>query len=245
VQRLSRDTKPHHRFLDTVNCAVEGVLYALKTEKNLKIHTVSAVVVLLVCLWMDLDRTHLLFIFFAITLVIMAEMFNTAVEAIVNLLTLSHHPMAKIAKDVSAGGVLVACINALAVAYLILFQGLHKPIIQDVFDKIKHQYTNAVIIMIILILIFVLIFKSLGGKGSFTRGGLVSGHAAIAFASSTAILVITRNMLATSLAFLLALLVAQSRIEAKFHRWVEVVLGALLGILSSLIVFYLFTNLFQ
>ncbi|MDQ7822179.1 MAG: diacylglycerol kinase [Candidatus Eremiobacteraeota bacterium] len=230
-------------ILDTINCAINGLIYALKTERNLKIHVVIAILVLLTCLWIDIDRSDLMFIFFSITLVLMAETFNTAVEAIVNLLTLSHHPLAKIAKDVSAGAVLVTTVNALAAGYLIILPAIKKPILSDVINKIKQQYTHAIVILIVLILIVVMIFKSMGGRGSFTRGGIVSGHAALAFAASTAILCITRNVLATSLAFMLALLVAQSRVEAKFHRWLEVVLGALIGILASLVVFALFSNL--
>jgi len=170
----------------------------------------------------------------------MAEMFNTAIEAMVNLLTLSHHPLAKISKDVAAGAVLITCLNAMAVAYLIILQAVKKPILNDVFNNIKQHYTHGVIIMIMLILIMVLIFKSLGGKGSFTRGGIVSGHAAIAFAASTAIYCISKNLLVTAIAFALAFLVAQSRIEAKFHRIMEVILGAILGILVSLLIFQLF-----
>jgi diacylglycerol kinase (ATP) len=231
------------KLSDAVNHAIDGLIYAFKAEKMFKIHIGMAIAVLLLCLWMDLDRTDLLFVCFSITLVLLAETLNTAIEAMVNLLTLSHHPLAKIAKDVAAGGVLVACVNAVAVGYLVIFQAVKKPILVDVFNKIKMQYTHAVVILIVLVLIAVLIFKSLGGRGSFTRGGLVSGHAAIAFAASTAILCITKNLLATSLAFVLAILVAQSRIEAKFHRWLEVILGALLGILAGLLVFQIFFNL--
>lgn len=231
------------RLTDRINFATEGLIYAFKTERIFKFHVFTAVSIFLICLWIDLDKSDLLFICFAIALVLITETFNTAIEALVDLLTLSHHPLAKISKDVAAGAVLVACINALVVGYLVIVQAVKKPFLSDVFSKIKEQYTHAIILLIVLILMFVLIFKSLGGKGSFTRGGLVSGHAALAFAASTTILCITRNILATSLAFMLALLVAQSRVEAKFHRWLEVILGALLGILASLIVFQVFFNI--
>ena len=65
----------------------------------------------------------------------------------------------------------------------------------------------------------------------------------MAFGASTAILVITRNPIATTLAFVMALLVAHSRVEANFHRWAEVLTGALLGTIASLIVFLMFYSM--
>ncbi|MBI2251686.1 MAG: phosphatase PAP2 family protein, partial [Armatimonadetes bacterium] len=89
----------------------------------------------------------------------------------------------------------------------------------------------------------ILVVKALGGTGTFTQGGLISGHAAVAFASTTMILCLTRSKIATLLALLIAILVAQSRVEAKFHRLIEVFLGALIGITCSLIIYMIFYNL--
>lgn len=231
------------KFTDNLNYAVDGIIYAFKTEKNLKIHFLTALLILTVSLWLNLYWYELMAIFFAITLVILAEMFNTAIETIVNLLTLSHHPLAKIAKDVSAGGVLITCLNSIIIAYLIFHSILRKPFFQRVYDKMKIHPYHVIFLLLIIVGILVIVFKALGSKGRFTQGGLISGHAAFAFAASTAILCLTHNKLATILAFLVAILVAQSRVEAKFHRWFEVVFGALIGILASLTIFILFYKL--
>ncbi len=228
------------RFSESVNHAVDGIIYAFKTERNLKIHFVVTLLVLMACLALDLDKRDIAIIFFAISLVIVAEMFNTAIEAFVDLLTLSHHPLARIAKDVAAGGVLIATINALAISYLIIFSALRKPIVKALIDKIGESWLHIVIIIFSVTIIAIVVGKALGGRGKFMQGGLISGHAAVAFGVSTAILLMTKNILATSMAFFLALLVAQSRIEAKFHQWFEVVLGALLGISISLLMYYVF-----
>jgi diacylglycerol kinase (ATP) len=225
---------------DKLNNAVDGIIYAFRNEWSLKAHFAVTMGVLIVALLLDLKKEELLLVFFAISLVIMAEMFNTAMEAVVNLMTLAHHPLAKIAKDVAAGGVFVACLNALAVGYLVLFLAMRKAPFLRVFENIREHYIHGLMIMLIALLIFIIIGKALGRHGRFTKGGLVSGHAAFAFGASTAILLITKNMLATSLAFLIAVLVAHSRIEAHAHKWVEVVLGALLGIFMSLAIFQLF-----
>jgi len=218
-------------FTESVNHAVDGIVYA----------------VLVYCLIIDLQPLQVAAVFFAISLVIVSEMFNTALEALVNLQTLSHHPLARVAKDVAAGGVLLACANACIIAYLVFWEPTKRLLWGDeaknLYRRISEHYTHGLIVVLTIILIAVMIAKALGKRGSFTRGGLVSGHAAIAFGASTAILVITKNPIATTLAFALALLVAQSRIEANFHRWVEVLMGALLGIIASLIVFLTFYNL--
>jgi len=226
------------RFSDSVNHAVDGIIYAFKAERNLKIQFVITIIVLATCLLLDLERLEVVMIFFAIALVIVAEMFNTAIETLVNLQTLSHHPIARISKDVAAGGVLIAAINACAVGYLIIFSALKKPIVEMVLKKASKSWAHITIIIIFITIIAVAVGKALGKKGTFLRGGLVSGHAAVAFGVSTAILLATKNILATSLAFFLAVLVAQSRMEAKFHKWFEVVLGALIGISTSLLIYY-------
>lgn len=231
------------RFSESLNHAVDGIIYAFKTERNLKVHFVVTLLVLITCLLLDLTKLEIVMIFFAIALVIVTEMFNTAIEAFVDLLTLSHHPLARIAKDISAGGVLIATINALAIGYLLIFSAIRKPIITNIINKVRQSWLHLVIIIFSVTIIAIVVAKALGGRGKFMQGGLVSGHAAVAFGVSTAVLLMTRNILATSVAFFLAVLVAQSRIEAKFHKWFEVVLGALLGISISLLIYYVFTFL--
>ena len=229
---------------ESINHAVDGIVYAFRTERNLKIHVVMSLGVLVACLLVDLTPYELLGVFLLIAMVVVAEMFNTAIEALVNLQTLSHHPLAKIAKDVSAGAVLIACITSIIGGYLIFWEPAKRMLWGEasrvLYHRIAEHYTHGLIVLLTIILVSVMIGKALGSKGTFTRGGLVSGHAAVAFGASTAILVITRNPIATVLAFALALLVAQCRVEANIHRWVEVLTGALLGTVASLIVFLMF-----
>ena len=235
------------RFSDSVNHAVDGIVYAFRTEPHMKVHFALSVLALVFCLMVELDPVELLAIFTTISMVMVAEMFNTAIETIVNMHTHSHHPLAKVAKDVAAGGVLLAAVNALATAYLI-FWGPLKGLIwgapaRNLYERIAHHYEYGTVVLFALVVITVMIGKALGQRGSFTRGGMVSGHAAMAFAASTAILVLTRNPIATVLAFAMALLVAQSRVEGNIHRWIEVLAGALVGIVASLLVFTLFYGL--
>jgi diacylglycerol kinase (ATP) len=234
-------------FRQSVNNAVDGIIYAFRTEHHMKVHFAMSMLVLVFCLMIDLQPLELLAVFVVITMVLVAEMFNTAMEAIVNMHTLSHHPLARIAKDVAAGGVLLASLNAMVAAYLIFWEPLKALIwgtaAKNLYRRIAEHYEYGILVLFALVLIVVMIGKALGQRGSFTRGGMVSGHAAIAFAASTTILVVTRNPIATILAFAMALLVAQSRVEANIHRWFEVLAGALVGVVTSLLVFTMFYGL--
>lgn len=87
----------------------------------MKIHLVIAVLVIVTCLLLKMPRTELASMSLTIFLVLAAEMFNTAIEAVVDLFTLDRHPLARAAKDVGAGAVLLTAINALVVAYLLIW----------------------------------------------------------------------------------------------------------------------------
>ncbi|MBI2264731.1 MAG: diacylglycerol kinase [Armatimonadetes bacterium] len=224
-------------LLESFNFAVAGIIYAFRTERNIRIHFYVAVAVLLMCLHFDLNKTDLMVVFMAMALVIVAEMFNTAIEAMVNLLTLSRHPLAKKAKDVSAGGVLLTAITALAVGYLVFYDSLRRFAERSILEKLKAMPVHVAIIVLVLVLIIVIMGKTLSKRGTPFKGGVLSGHTALAFAATTAIFWVTGNFLATSLAFGISGLVAHSRVEAGIHKWWEVLCGALCGVFASLILF--------
>lgn len=230
-------------FTASIDYAMSGLIWAVRHERNLKIHFVAAIVVLLCSLGLELSDTRLLFVFLAVTLVIVAELFNTAVEAIMDMLTdYQHNPLARVAKDVSAAGVLIACVFSLVVAYVILVPAFSGLPIQGttVMDRVQAHPTHAVALVISLVLVAVATGKALGEKGTFTRGGLVSGHTALAFAAATAIMLLTRDPRVSVLALLISALAAHSRVQSGIHRWSEVLTGAIAGVILSLLVFYLF-----
>lgn len=230
--------------VSSLDHAADGLVYAVRRERNLKIHFVAAVAVLLLCLGLDLNALQLLCVGFAVVLVIITELINTAIETMIDLMTTSHHPLAKVAKDVSAGAVLVASINALVVAYLVLLPPLMGLFTQtdSIMLRVQKHPAHAATLTMALILVAVLVGKAVGQRGTFTKGGLVSGHAALAFGSATAIVLITRQPLVAGLAFLISALVAHSRVEAGIHQWREVALGAMCGVGLSVLVFYLFQS---
>lgn len=100
--------------------AFEGIVTAIKEEPNIQIHIVIGVLVVLAGLILNISKTDWLFVIVFTGLVISVEMTNTAIEAVVDSFTEKEHPTAKLAKDISAGAVLVVSISS-AIAGLIIF----------------------------------------------------------------------------------------------------------------------------
>ena len=224
--------KPRQNIIKAFNAAIEGVIYTFKHERNMKIHYVIAVVVLLISLFLNLSRVEMMILLLSISLVIVSEMFNTAVENAVDLTTNEIHPLAKIAKDVAAGGVLIA----VAVGYLIFYDKFMH-LSQSVIVSIRKSDPHVTLICIVLVLISVVVVKALTATGTPLQGGMPSGHAALAFALATSITMIIENPIVAALGYIMAVLVAQSRIEGKIHTFWETIAGALLGILVAMLVF--------
>ncbi len=224
--------------VDSFRYALNGVLLSFKTQKHLRIHFALAFAALLAGFVWQLSRAELLVLLSAICLVILAELFNTALETVVDLVTPDYHPLAKVAKDVAAGAVLIAAVNA-AVVGLILFvdiEGLRRWV------RIPEEHGDAIrtsVVGMVMLLLLLVIWKVKGGKGRFLQGGVVSGHSAIAFFLCTLILLISQHPYVAFLAILIASLVAQSRVEAGVHTLREVLFGAILGILLPVVLYRL------
>ena len=105
--------------------AFDGIWTALKEEPNLIIHLVAAFIALLMGFYFKITEVEWLTIIITIGLVISLELTNTAIESIVDGLTQEHHPAAKIAKDISAGAVLVAAGTAAIVGIIIFLSYIH------------------------------------------------------------------------------------------------------------------------
>ena len=99
--------------------AFAGILYCVLHERNMKIHMFAACLALWLAWWFQLDSYEYLILIVTIASVFIAEMMNTVVETIVNIVSPDMHPLAKIAKDVAAGTVLIATIVSLLVGYIL------------------------------------------------------------------------------------------------------------------------------
>ncbi|MDQ2865091.1 MAG: diacylglycerol kinase [Candidatus Eremiobacteraeota bacterium] len=226
------------KFWQSLNHAFEGIMYAAKTQPNMRSHLAIALLVLLASLLLRLDRYYVVELIIIIAVVLALELLNTAVEAIVDLLTVTHHPLAKTAKDAAAGAVLVASIAAVVIGYLVFYQGIINGG-QRVFQAVQAVPSNVAFVILAIVAIVTIFAKAWAGRGSALQGGAISGHAALAFAAATMLAFFYQKPLPALLAFFVAFLVAQSRVEAKFHSLREVVLGGGLGALVALAVYLL------
>jgi undecaprenol kinase/diacylglycerol kinase (ATP) len=95
--------------------AWEGISYVFRTQRNAQIHLVIIVIVLFLTVWLALPFEEIALIFLTIGVVLGAEFFNTAMETLVDMVSPDHHPLAKIAKDVCAGAVLICAVSAVLV----------------------------------------------------------------------------------------------------------------------------------
>jgi diacylglycerol kinase len=106
-------------LIDSFNYAFEGIIHVLRTQRNLRIHFLIAIVVIGAAAALGVQRMELIALLLAIAFVLVAEMVNTAIEGAIDVSTTSFDPNAKLAKDVAAGAVLISAVTAIAIGYLV------------------------------------------------------------------------------------------------------------------------------
>ena len=112
--------KEYKKLINSFKYAIEGFISSFKTERNMKIHIVAMILVVILGFYLKLTLIEWGFITFAISLVIGAELFNTAIETIVDMVSPEKNPKAKLAKDISAGAVFITAL-ASSIIGLIIF----------------------------------------------------------------------------------------------------------------------------
>ncbi len=228
------------KTIDSFNHAIAGFIHAIRTQRNMQIHLTAAILVLAFSLFFDLSRLELGLVIIAISFVIFAELFNTAVEVIIDILSQEYSFKARIAKNISAAAVVIAAGNAVFIAYLVFFKKAQELSLNLILN-IRHEPLHLIFITFSLIFIAVIALKSIFSSGTPLKGGIISGHTALASSSVLIIWFLTKSLIALSLALILAFLTAQSRLEAGTHSFTEIVLGAVLGIIATFIIFYYFS----
>ena len=228
-------------MIESFDFAIEGVIHVLRTQRNMRLHFAAAVVVIVVAVAVGVSKIELSLLLVSIAFVLVAEMINTAVEGAIDAATTSFDPMAKLAKDIAAGAVLIASVNAVAVGYLV-FAGKAADKTAEVLDRVRSAPAQITLVALVLTVIIVIATKAWTGRGTPLRGGLPSGHAAVAFAgwmAATYIVNDSHRFVVSALTFIMALLVAQTRVESGVHSALEVAYGGALGALVTLSVFQL------
>lgn len=101
--------------------AFAGIYYCIWHERNMKFHMGAMLLSVFLCWRFALEKNEILILLLTVEAVLVAEMINTVVETLVDLISPEIHPLAKIAKDIAAGAVLLTAIFSLLVGYMLFF----------------------------------------------------------------------------------------------------------------------------
>lgn len=205
----------------------------------MRVHFLLGFLVLLVAVFIGVSRMEWMILCTIISVVLAAEMMNTVVEETIDLVKPSSHPSARIIKNISAGFVLVLAINALVVGCIIFSKYWLWPI-QTTVVHIRRTSWQITFIALLVVVFLTIAGKAFFKRGTPFRGGIISGHSAVAFSIWTAVLFTYSNPFILGAMFLMAVLVAQSRLRAKIHSLGEVMTGAAVGFLVTALLFQFF-----
>lgn len=242
VKEIKKPLKGQQGVGRSFEHAYRGVISAVRTQRNMRFHVFAAVGVLIVSLLVGVSELEMAVLVLTILVVFVTEMFNTAMEFVVDLVTTEYHPLAKLAKDVSAGAVLVSSIGALLVGYLVLADDLG-PLSMETLNSIRRWPGHLTLVSLGIVVLVVVLGKALTRSPNSFYGGMPSGHAAVAFAGWVAASFIAAEGryagLVSLISLLMALLVCQSRVESGIHSFYQVTVGAAIGALLTVSIFQL------
>src|SRR6056297_30420 len=237
--------KNNDNLIDSFKNAIEGLNITYKMEKNFRYHIILSFLTILVSLLMKIDSFHLVIIVISISFVLVAELFNTGFEVLIdNFITKKRNKIIKVIKDISAAAVLITSINALVVGYFLIFTKLFKKIL-NIF-KINWVINDTIIfISFIFLILFIIIIKKIINSEKVFKGGWPSGHSALSFSIFALSLMYVNILIIKILIFLLAVIVSKSRIDLKIHSFSQVVSGAIIGFSLTVIISYILGGFVQ
>lgn len=223
-------------FFTAMGHAIDGVIRAFKTERNLRIDYIIGLFVLIASLFFDFSKTEFACLCLTIGFVIFAEMINSTVEYIVDLITDKYDDRAKAAKDIAAGGVFIAGVVAVIVAYFLFVDKLYLAT-TSILSTILESKLYILFTIIFAVIIFAVILKGVFAKNEKYSESYPSARVAVAFALTTYVYIITKSIFVGGVSFILSILIAQIKVENAKSRPIYIILSALMGILLVLIIY--------
>lgn len=216
--------------------AIDGVISAFRTERNLRIDYLIGAFVLIGSLFFDFTKTEFACLCLTIGFVIFSEMINSTVEYIVDLITDKYDDRAKAAKDIAAGGVLISSGVAVIVAYFLFVDKISNAT-NIVLDSILSSKLHVLLTIIFAIVLLAVILKGMFGKGDSFSQAYPSARVALAFGLTAYVYIITKNLFVMAISLILSVMIAQIRIENTRIKPIYMVISAVLGVLVVLIIY--------
>jgi len=205
----------------------------LHVDWHVRYIALCGAVALMVSVFADSTRVETLLLCVAITLVVMAELFNRAIEAVVDMVSPEFHPMARVAKDVAAAGVMVAIVCGLLIVAGVFTQAETLDALRGAGGRPAPHFLHVLLAGVFTVIVAALLAKLWQGHWNLTRGGMISAHSALAFFCFVSVCFLTTDIVIWALALVPAVLVAQSRVEAGIHNVREVLIGAAVALLAG------------
>jgi diacylglycerol kinase (ATP) len=225
-------------WLQTLNCAVEGLLHAVRSQRHVRWHAFAGLAVLILAPLTGVSPAEFALLCLAAAAVLVAELLNTALEAAVDLACPEVHPLAKVSKDVAAAAVLVAAFAAAAVGWVVFFPKLGRAVERGLV-AVDEREPVAFVAALLVVLVAVVVLKALWGRGTPLHGGFPSGHSAVSFSLATLLALRSRDPVVAAVGGLLALMVSHSRLLLRVHTRSEVAAGSALGVALGALLYWL------
>ncbi len=240
IEDIRKERKMKNKTMfSAMRYAINGIIRAFKTERNLRIHYMTGLCVFLLSLFFDFTKAEFATLCLTVGFVIFAEMVNTAVESVVDLLTDVYNPHAKIAKDVAAGAVLISAATSVVVAYFLFIDKLTNAT-TVLLDSIINSPTHILVTMLFIVGMSVVILKGIYTEKNkrFTKS-FPSFKIAISCAMAMYSWIISKSEIVGTIAFILCFFIAQTKMERRSTTIIQIILSGLLGVLICIIVFQL------
>ena len=238
-ENLDNPHKNKTWFSATKN-ALNGIIHAFKTERNLRIDYLIGALVFFISLFFDFTKVELICLVITIGFVIFAEMINSVVEYVVNLITQEYNLNAKAAKDIAAGGVLFASGISVVVAYL-LFVDKIRVASMTLFKQMLSSKAHMLVTILFVIVLLVVILKGIFSKDEKNNyvKSMPSARVTISFALATYLFIITESFVVGGVALVLSIMVSSIKRENDKTTMMQIFLSAALGVLAVLAIYQL------
>lgn len=134
--------------------AFKGIAFSIKNERNMRIHLCMTILVSLFAYFYKVSQTEFVMLILCFAFVITSEMINTAIETLTNLQSPSYNFLAKVAKDVAAGAVLISAIASIIVGFIVFFKP-HRLALTIMYIITNPLYCVLFIVLILLSILFI------------------------------------------------------------------------------------------